>query len=299
MEKIPVLLLFVITMASNLLGGLVRTYYSKNVSSTMDGYHLFNAVSSLTCGVALLILSGGNFSISVYTIIMAVIFGIITALQQVTNSAALSLGPWSYTSVIISMSTVITALSGTLFFDEDIRLTQIFGIGLMIICLILSVKKEEGDKKKKSIRWFIICIIACFCSGGVGIMQKIHQSSDHRHELTMFLIIAFVCSFIFSAGNLLVALIRKKGQTQLFDKKSAPSLLAVLFIGAGVGIALNNLINLYLSGVVDSAIFFPVVNGGGLILITIASFIFFKEKLTVRQRIGMSFGIAATLLLCI
>lgn len=299
MEKIPVLLLFIITLGANLMGGLVRTCYSKKISSTVDGYHLFNAVSSLVCGITLLILSGGNFHLSPYTVITAVLFGIITALQQITNSAALTLGPWSYTSVIISMSTVITALSGALFFDETIRITQLSGIALMIVCLILSVKKEEGDKKKKSIRWFVVCIISCICSGGVGIMQKVHQSSDHRNELTMFLIIAFICSFVFSGANLVISKIRKKENTVLFDKKTAPLLLAALFIFGGIGIALNNLINLYLSGVVDSAVFFPVVNGGGLILITIASLVFFKEKLTVRQWIGMAFGIAATLLLCI
>ena len=299
MEKIPVLILFIITLGANLMGGLVRTCYSKKISSSMDGYHLFNAVSSLVCGLTLLILSGGNFQLSPYTVITAVLFGIITALQQITNSAALALGPWSYTSVIISMSTVITALSGALFFDETIRITQLSGIALMIVCLILSVKKEEGDKKKKSIRWFVVCIISCIFSGGVGIMQKVHQSSDHRNELTMFLIIAFICSFVFSGANLVISKIRKKENTVLFDKKTAPLLLAALFIFGGIGIALNNLINLYLSGVVDSAVFFPVVNGGGLILITIASVVFFKEKLTVRQWIGMAFGIAATLLLCI
>ncbi len=294
MEQIPVLLLFIITLAANLTGGLVRTYYSKNISSSVTGYHLFNAISSLVCGVTLLILSGGNFSASPFTIIMAIIFGIITALQQVTNSAALSVGPWSYTSVIISMSTVITALSGMMFFDEKIRITQIFGIALMVVCLILSVKKEENEQKKKSVRWFVLSIISCICCGGVGIMQKVHQSSDYKNELTMFLIIAFVCSFIFSTVNLITA----KKDT-LFDKKPSIWIICLIFALAGVGIALNNMINLYLSGVVESAIFFPVVNGGGLILVTASSLVFFKEKLSARQWIGLGTGIVATLLLCI
>ncbi len=301
MENIPVLLLFVITMAANLLGGLTRTYYSKHISQSMQGYHLFNAVSSLVCGVVLLLLSGGNFALSSYTLLMAILFGIITAVQQITNSAALSTGPWSYTSVIISMSTVITALSGVLFFDESIRVTQLFGIALMLVCLVLSVKPESGEQKKKSLRWFLWCLASCICSGGVGIMQKIHQNSDHRGELTMFLVIAFIGSFIFSAGNMIVGKARngKSEKEPLFSAKASILLLTVLFCAGGVGVALNNLINLYLSGVVESAIFFPIVNGGGLILITIASLVFFREKLTGRQWIGMAFGLTAVLLLCL
>ena len=299
MENIPIVVLFVVSMAANLLGGLVRTYYSKSVSSSMAGYHLFNAVSSLVCGVTLLALSGGDFRMSAYTLVTALIFGVITALQQVTNSAALSLGPWSYTSVIASMSTVITALSGTLFFDETIRTTQIFGIALMLVCLVLSVAKENGEQKKKTLRWFLISLVCLCCCGGVGLMQKIHQSSAHREELTMFLVIAFLCSFVFSSVNLAILRCGKGEKTPVFDRKTAVWMLVCLFVAGGIGIALNNLINLYLSGVVASAVFFPIVNGGGLVLITLASVILFREKLSGRQWIGLALGIAATLLLCI
>lgn len=297
MENMPLLLLFVITMAANLTGSLVRSYYSKRVSQSHTGHHLLNALTSLICGLTLIVLSGGDFQVSVYTVLMAILFGMISAGQQVTCSAALSLGPWSYTSVIISMSTVITALSGMMFFGETLRITQVFGIAMMIGCLVLSVKKSD-DQKKKTLRWFMWCLCSCACSGGVGLMQKLHQNSDHRGELTMFLIIAFICSFLFSSVNLLIA--RRNAHAQpYFNSKPALWLLIVLFVAGGVGIALNNLINLYLSGVVDSAIFFPIVNGGGLILITIASLVFFRERLTGRQWTGLALGIVATLFLCI
>lgn len=299
MENMPLLLLFVITMAANLTGSLVRSYYSKRVSQSTTGHHLLNALSSLVCGLTLIALSGGNFQMSPFTLGMAVLFGMVSAGLQVATSAALSLGPWSYTSVITSMSTVLTALSGMLFFGESLRVTQIFGIVMMVGCLILSVKKGD-DQKKKSLRWFMLSLVSCACSGGIGLMQKLHQKSAFRSELTMFLIVAFICSFLFSSANLLVAKYSKKSKFQpFFDKKPAIWLLAVLFVACGIGIALNNLINLYLSGVVDSAIFFPIVNGGGLILITIASLVVFKEKLTGRQWTGLTLGIAATLLLCI
>ena len=92
---------------------------------------------------------------------------------------------------------------------------------------------------------------------------------------------------------------RRPAAAPMFEKKAAMWLLIVLFAAGGVGVALNNQINLYLSGVIPSAVFFPIVNGGGLILITLASLVFFKERLTGRQWIGLGLGIAATLLLCI
>ena len=74
--------------------------------------------------------------------------------------------------------------------------------------------------------------------------------------------------------------------------------MLVLFAIGGVTAALNNQFNLYLSGVMPSAVFFPIVNGGGLVLSTAASVLLFREKLSVRQWIGLAMGTVSVLMLC-
>lgn len=304
MENIPVVLLFVISLAACLAGTMIKNHYSKKLSDSMAGYHLYNALTAIVCSLTLLALSGGKLSVSPFTVLLAVIFGLVTVVQQVANSAALASGPLAYTSVIGSMSTVITAFSGLILFDESISVTQIIGIVLMLFCLVFSVKKDTADEKKAAARWLILCFITCLATGAIGILQKYHQSSEHKDELTAFLIIAFAFSFLFSAAN--IAFIKLKslkrggaGKAEFFKKKPSVALLVALFVAAGVGIALNNMINLYLSGEVPSAIFFPIVNGGGLVLTTLASVFFFRERLTGLQWIGIALGFVATLLLCI
>ena len=68
----------------------------------------------------------------------------------------------------------------------------------------------------------------------------------------------------------------------------------LLMIITGVIIGAINLINLYLSGKMPSVIFFPIVNGGVIVLSGLAAILFFKEKLSVKQTIGLILGIAAT-----
>ena len=303
MENIPVVLLFVISLAACLAGTMIKNHYSKKLSDSIAGYHLYNALTAIVCSLTLLALSGGKLSVSPFTVFLAVIFGLVTVVQQVANSAALASGPLAYTSVIGSMSTVITAFSGLIFFGESISATQIIGIVLMLFCLILSVKKDTADEKKAAARWLILCFITCFATGGIGILQKLHQSSDYKDELTAFLIIAFAFSFVFSAANIAVIKLRaiKSGTGKVVFLKKKPSLpiLIAFFAVAGIGVALNNMINLYLSGEVPSAIFFPIVNGGGLILTTLASVFFFRERLTRLQWVGIALGFVATLLLCL
>ena len=71
-----------------------------------------------------------------------------------------------------------------------------------------------------------------------------------------------------------------------------------IMLASGVCVAVNNKLNLYLSGVMDSAVFFPIVNGGGLVLTTLAAVLLFKEKLSTKQWIGVVIGIASVVFLC-
>ena len=54
----------------------------------------------------------------------------------------------------------------------------------------------------------------------------------------------------------------------------------------------------FTSNTATAAIFFPIVNGGHLILTTLSALVLFKEKLTVRQWIGIAVGIVSVVLLC-
>ena len=67
---------------------------------------------------------------------------------------------------------------------------------------------------------------------------------------------------------------------------------------AGFCAAANNKMNIYLSGVLDSAMFFPTVNGVGLILSTVAALVLFKEKILPIKWVGMVLGLIAVILLC-
>jgi len=134
------------------------------------------------------------------------------------------------------------------------------------------------------------------CSGAVGVMQKVHQSSAHKDELVIFLIIAFLVSAVFSA------LMAQKGRAggQQISVTSKPKLRKfILFsIVCGIGIALCNQINMYLAGVMEAMIFYPVVNGGSMLLTTIAGVALWHEKPSARQWFGLAVGGAAIFLLC-
>lgn len=274
----------------------------------LNGFAL-TSISGFVAAVTLFC-SGGFGSASAYTLLTGVLFGVITAVQGVTNAYALERGPMAYTSVIISFSTLVTALSGALFFNETLAFSHVAGILLTLVSFVLAVKSEKGEKAKTG--WLALCVAAFLATGGIGIMQKIHQGSQYKSEINAFLIIAFLISSLVCVPFALVA--RRKNAAALKARSDADDyngfgnptknarykilILALITVACGVCVALNNKFNLYLSGVMNSAVFFPIVNGGGLVLSTLAATVLFKERLSRRQWLGVATGIISVILLC-
>ena len=128
-------------------------------------------------------------------------------------------------------------------------------------------------------------------------MQKLHQSTVYKEELNEFLVVAFGVSALISVGYLVILAARKQAMPVRHSRNSCWLLLGIMVI-SGVFAAVNNRWCLYLSGVMDSAVFFPLVNGGGLVLTTLAAVVVFREKLSRQQWIGIAFGIASVIFLC-
>ncbi len=288
-----------LSLGAGVLGSTVKKLYTTKVSAKLSSGFVYNAVNGLTAAL-ILFFWGGFGSPSAFTVVLGVIFGTVTALQGVANIAALHVGPMSYTSVIISFSTLISALSGVMFFHESMQWPQGVGILLMLVSLALAAK-SGGDQKRANLKWFLLCLVTFFATGGIGVMQKVHQSSQWRDELSAFLIIAFAASATLCA--IFALLLKAKEPAPEAESEGVKSrgrmwmLLGILLV-SGACVALTNRFNLYLSGVMDSAVFFPIINGGGLVLTATSAVVIFHERLTKKQWIGVALGIASVVFLC-
>lgn len=307
LASMPTAVIIAVSMTAYLLCGIFRNYYSNTFITEKSGNYVYNGVTSVLCAATLAVIAGFRLNASLYTVLMAVFFGIATMAATVFTTMALKVGPWSYTSVIISFSTVITSLSGFIFWHEKLNALKITGIILMMFCFVLAVGKDD-EEKSFSVKWLILAFAAAVATAGIGIMQKVHQSSEHSGELVPFLIIAFAVSFVFSVAAYKIETRRKAENKNVqfaaaddgnkTKSRKMRAVFVLILIISGICIALNNYFNLYLSGVVESAVLFPILNGGGLILNIMAGVLLFKERLTVKQWGGIMCGVAATICLC-
>ena len=291
-------ILLAISLFAGLAYGLCRKYgMEKYIFCPRDTY-LFNVISGTvtTVLIAVMMAIRGEFSQmpSFYTVLLGTVFGIVTVLSAIVNMKALGIGPMSYTSVICSCSMIIPSLFG-LFRGESLSLIQDIGIVMMLLCMILSVGGKKDERAANRL-WFFLCLLAFFLVGSIGIMQQIHQTSPYKSELDAFLLIAFLIS---SAYALICFLFCRRQETAKPVRLSSCKPFFFLALLTGAGVAACNVINLYLSGVMPAAVFFPVVNGGGLILSALSGIILFRETFSAKRWTGLAIGTCAILLLCL
>lgn len=290
--NLPAPVLLILSILANWISGIVRNQYSKKHAINNADVYLFLVICQ-TSGLAILLATSTSFHVSIFTVWTAVLFGVVCIVLNIMLNKALQTGPMGIFNILISSATLIPALSGAIFWQEKLTLAIVCGMLCMLLMVFLVTSHKKDNRSVVGAFW-LYCLIAVLLNGAVGILQKVHQTSPFREELDAFLVISFTVSALFP----IVFYFRERHKgaplSVPFSCSHAPFWLAV---SCGVCAALPHRINLFLSGVMDSAIFFPLVNGSGLLLSVFAAVLFYKEKLTVRQFIGIVVGIMSILLL--
>lgn len=279
--------LTVISVFSVVLNNALNNRVCKKDLKDDAAMNAFNTVTFAGCLVLFgLAAALSSQSVSLFTVLLGVIFGVVTALATYYKLKALACGPMHVTLLICTASMIIPTLSGV-FFGEPFSLLKLLFALILLFFVYLTIGKSEGGRIDG--RWFLFTVISFLLTGAIGVLQKVHQASIHKDELYGFLFAAFVCSALFS----LIKTAGKKGFSALTAR---PLIYAIL---SGVCVFAMNAINLKLSGVLPSQLFFPLINGSTIVLTSLAAVVVFKEKLTTRQTAGLIGGIAALVAICL
>ena len=283
--------LLFISIFIDTLRNMYNNIFSKNIMKTIRDNVLFNIISG-TGAIIYFAIRCDNWMISGYSFAMAVGFATVTAIAQMASLMAMAKGPMSYSVLFTYLGMVISSIYGVMFGGTNLKLIQIAGFLLMVITIFLSVDLKKDSQM--SLKWLFYAILSMISWGVVGIFQYEHQTSEFAHEIKGFLLYSFVILTV-KFGILYFVIPRKQGENFNYIKSKTTPLMII----SGVIFAVVNEINLYLSGVMKPIIFFPLVNGGVIVLGAIASLFVFREKLNKRQLAGIFAGVISACLLSI
>lgn len=282
MAKIIPYLLLLLTISLETAKNVFSNDFSKKVLKNTTDIYKFNTFMYIGSFAVLCFFRGGG--ISLFTVITAFLFALAVWFNQCAYLKALTVGPMSFTTFIQGVALIFPIIVGAIFWEEKIMLRQIALLAVLIIAMFLALDIRKGSF---SIKWWIYSLLTMVTLGAIGILQSVHQMSEHSGELVNFLRIAFLFAVLM---NFFGWRICEKKQKSGYSIKSKAALQAG---ASGIAMGLVHVINLYLAGVLPKVIFFPVSNGGLIFVTLIAALIFFKERLNIKQWIGIIMGTVA------
>lgn len=267
----------------------------KYVSSSRENV-FFNALLFLSIAIFTFLFFGiKRVGISVLAPAFAV--GICMVLFQCGYSLALNSGPVSVTVLIVNLNILITTVVSIIMFKEKVYLTQIFGIAFLLGAMFLCVNKDERTAKKTK-KWILYTLTAFFASGISSSIQKIFGASAVKNSNSSFLFYVYLfgavmLSAVYTAGGIKNKESREKG------KKGKKKYGGILFYTALIGIVLciYQQIYMYATGVIDGIFMFPAYSGMQSLMMSFIGVLFFKDRLSARQKASVLCGIVSVVLM--
>ena len=265
-------------------------------SSDTSGVFFLNANIFFIGSVTVLALSLGElsalFSISLTSLSLALIFALFLLVMQVTLMLALGTGAASLSTLIYSCGFLIPIFYSAIFLGESISIYQWLGILLLCISLVFIIPPKRGEKL--SVKWLVFATCSMLGSGSLAVVQKIHQNSAVKNELSGFIFfgLLFASILLFAA-----ALVTQKGDKRKIFALYSSKKTTLLLIIVGVIVGYLNVTNTSLTGKLPSVIHFPVYNGCSMILTALAGRFLFGERIGRLKLAGFILGLASIIII--
>jgi drug/metabolite transporter (DMT)-like permease len=272
-------------------GIVLKKFGNKTIKNTGDLFFFNGGVSVVwtTIMLAWFLISNGT-KISLTALIFGLVYSIILCSFLYFKVASLAVGSVTITTLIGSAAFVPATIFGVFYVPENISTFQIIGMGLMLVAVIVCINTKTSAQKP-TLKWAIYCTMFFVAGSALGAFFKVFGKSNAFEEVNGMMLSASIFSAMIF---FLMGIVYNKSKKLPMPTIAKPSLLYIVL--SGIAGCLYLRMNLSLSTVIDSAIFFPVSNGSVVMLSTIAGYFLFKERLTKWQISGILLGIVAIIL---
>lgn len=244
----------------------------------------FNLLCSLVWCVVLLGAKGGSIELTPQVLLWGVVYGVIQSLFILFKAAAMSSGSVSVTTLIGNSSLLISLLVSLMLWQERVSILDIFGLALLLAAILLCTYKKDASSYTKGWKFYVIFFL--IFAAGVGITFKAFSKSGNGAYTGDMM---FVSSAVMAVSFFIMCL--SSGGVRM-TKEGRRGFLSYALV-SGLLSCLYNRLNISLSGALDAIVFFPVFNGGVVLLSALLSVLICRERLSLRQWVGLAMGTAA------
>lgn len=282
-----------VVLALTALTSTVQSIFKQRFNEKCKGSAYFFSAISAFCAMIFFIAVNRDPYYSAELILPSAAFAVTYAMALVFGVLAILYGPLAKTSLISSCSLLIPSFYGIIVLKDPVSPTLLPGIALLLAALVcVNVRKKDDENDKKiTLKWVIFVVLAFVGNGMCSTVQKIKQIRYGNAGNNMFMIVALAMVVVI----LTVAALSFKGQREAIKATVKHGWLLALL--AGIANGLTNYFVIFLNPRVPASVLFPVVSGGGLVLIFLWSTLVKKERFSTIQYTGYALGVASIVLL--
>lgn len=195
----------------------------------------------------------------------------------------------SVVAVASKMSVIIPILFGLVIYKETLGVYKIIGILLALVAVYLSSVKKDLNIKKS---YFYLPIILFFGSGFLDALLKYFEKRYvSNNELEIYTGTIFFTAFILGSIVVIYQIIFKK------LKLTKKSILAGILLGIPNYYSIFFLLKALQTKNMETSSIYTLNNVGIVLLSTLIGFLFFKEKISLKNMFGICLSIIAIILI--
>jgi uncharacterized membrane protein len=197
----------------------------------------------------------------------------------------------SVTSIAGKMSVVVPVFFGIILYNESVTFLKIAGIIMALIAVYLSSVKEEKSEKNGTLLLPILLFIG---SGTIDTLLKyIQENYVADEDVSIFSGSLFGIAGVFAFLILVIKTIKKRAS---FGYKN---IIAGIILGVPNYYSIIFLIKALQNKNFESSTLFTINNVAIVVVSTLVGLFFFKEKFSVKNKVGVAMAILGIILVTI
>ena len=193
---------------------------------------------------------------------------------------------------------IITSIVGIFFFDEPMTIVQWSGVLMFFAAAYCLGPGGNGEKRKLTVGTVVMLVINFMINGLCCILSKYVAVNVENANTAMYTFFAYLSSSVVFSILLMFLSMKKKGaEEEGPGLKKMPRQLYIY--GAVLGVTCSSIVYLFteLSKVVTAVVINTVPSAVSFIGCLVLGRVMFKERITIKNSIGVVLGILSVVLL--
>ena len=258
------------------------------------GYNALMYFISALFGLALIVVSGVGFQVSLLTFGISALSGLSLFFASFCSIYAMKSGTVSLGSMFGTAGLIIPVIAGVLFFNTPVAPMQIIGLVLFFFSAYLLIGSSKTVYSNFSYKTLLLLLGSLLANGCTMLAQQMFTRYVPDGEVSVFSVLSFGIIAVLTGISYTVLNTAKKEKAPN-AKLTKP--LIVCCVALAISVFVINQLATMSTTLISPVILFTFINGGGTIISTFVAAIVYKERINKSTVFGILIGVISLVII--